>query len=111
MKVANGEIIAGICGFRTSVRAEGDDDFSVHLAVTSDCEKVRGLSVELGTVSALDELGRGHEGAILSAGRRHLKGCCAACVVPPGIFKAMQVAASVALPADVSLALQLEVSG
>lgn len=74
MKVANAEILAGICGFHTSVRAEGDDDFAVRLVVNSDCEKVRGLAAELGTVSALDELGAGHEGAILSTGRRHLKG-------------------------------------
>jgi hypothetical protein len=31
-------------------------------------------------------------------------------VVPAGIFKAMEVAAGVALPADVNLALQLEAS-
>ena len=108
MKIANAEIMAGICGFRTTVRAEGDDDFAVNLVVTSDCEKVQGLAAELGVVSALDELGGGHEGQILSAGRRHLKGCCAACVVPPGIFKAMQVAAGVALPADVAIGLHLD---
>lgn len=108
MKVASGEIFAGICGFHTSVRAEGNDDFTVQLAITSDCEKVRGLVAELGTVSALDELGGGHEGVILSAGRRHLKGCCAACVVPAGIFKTMQVAAGVALPAGVGIALLLD---
>jgi len=108
MKVANAEILAGICGFRTSVRAEGDDDFAVRLEVSSDCEKVRGLAAELRTVSALDELGGGHEGVILGAGRRHLKGCCAACVVPAGIFKAMQVAAGVALPADVGIELLLD---
>ncbi|MHB1134192.1 MAG: DUF6951 family protein [Chloroflexota bacterium] len=108
MKVANAEIVAGICGFHTSVRAEGNDDFVVQLAIASDCEKVQALATEVGTVSALDELGGGHEGVILSAGRRHLKGCCAACVVPAGIFKAMQVAAAVALPADVNLALQIE---
>ncbi|MHB1415670.1 MAG: DUF6951 family protein [Chloroflexota bacterium] len=108
MKIANAEILAGICGFHTSVRAEGDDDFAVRLVVNSDCEKVCGLAAELGTVSALDELGAGHEGAILSTGRRHLKGCCAACVVPAGIFKAMQVAAGVALPADVAIELLLD---
>jgi len=37
-----------------------------------------------------------------------LKGCCAACAVPIGAFKAMQVAAGVALPKDVSLDIKAE---
>lgn len=108
MKVASGQFQAGICGFSTSVRAEGDDEFMVRFLVRSDCEKVKAYAAEVEMVSVLDELGRGHEGAILSAGRRHLKGCCAACVVPAGIFKAMQVAAGVALPADVAIGLRLD---
>ena len=33
----------------------------------------------------------------------NLKGCCAGCAVPSGIFKSMQVAASLALPQSVSM--------
>jgi hypothetical protein len=32
-----------------------------------------------------------------------LKGCCAGCVVPCGIFKTVQVAGGVALPAPVAI--------
>lgn len=108
MKVARAEIRAGICGFRTQVRAEGDDNYHVNLEVTSDCEKVRGLGADLGQVSVFDELRFGQEGTILSTAHRHLKGCCSACVAPVGIFKAMQVAGGVALPADMGISLQLE---
>jgi hypothetical protein len=32
--------------------------------------------------------------------RGALRGCCSGCVVPPAIFKAMQIAGGVALPGD-----------
>lgn len=35
-------------------------------------------------------------------------GCCAACAVPIGIFKVMQVATGVALPKDVTLKITAE---
>jgi len=35
--------------------------------------------------------------------RAVLKGCCSGCAVPCGIFKAMQVAAGLALPAPASI--------
>jgi hypothetical protein len=47
----------------------------------------------------------------LTTAREHLKGCCAACAVPVGAFKAMQVAAGVALPKDVTLGMSLEPNG
>jgi hypothetical protein len=90
------------------VRAEGDDKYQVNLEVTSDCEKIQGIGADLSQVSVFDELRLGQEGVILSTAHRHLKGCCAACVVPVGIFKAMQVAGGVALPAEIGISLQLE---
>lgn len=111
MKVARAVIQAGICQMVTRVRAEGDDDFGVRLEIESDCEKVRALAAELhaaSPLSVLDEISRGHEGVILSASRRHLKGCCAACVSASGIFKTVQVAGGMALPADAQIRLERE---
>ncbi|MFA5343106.1 MAG: hypothetical protein WC381_03995 [Kiritimatiellia bacterium] len=54
------------------------------------------------------EIGAGADGIILSTARETLKGCCAACAVPVGAFKAMQVAAGVALPKDVTLKIDSE---
>jgi hypothetical protein len=45
---------------------------------------------------------------VLTTARASLKGCCAACIVPVGAFKAMQVAAGVALPKDVTLKISSE---
>jgi len=40
--------------------------------------------------------------------RETLKGCCAGCAVPAGLFKAMQVAAGLALPQDITIRLSAE---
>jgi hypothetical protein len=43
---------------------------------------------------------------VLKAARAHLKGCCAGCAVPSGIFKTVQVAGGVALPAAISITIE-----
>lgn len=57
-------------------------------------------------IDAYQEIGDGSDGIVLKAARARLTGCCAVCVVPSGIFKSVQVAASVALPAPVSLTIE-----
>ena len=103
------EIAAGVCGFATTVVAEADDEL-VALTITTDCQKVQGLAEALHgrQIDAYEEIHRGHDGAIMTAVRAHLLGCCAGCAVPVGIFKAMQVAARVALPKDVTIAMEGE---
>ena len=102
---------AGICGFQTRIRAESDDTQNVTFKVTSGCEKARGYGDTLmakGPVDGYAELGAGAEGVILATAHESLKGCCAACAVPVSAFKAMQVAAGVALPKDVTLTITAE---
>ncbi|MDZ4199130.1 MAG: hypothetical protein U1E27_07590 [Kiritimatiellia bacterium] len=53
----------------------------------------------------------GSDGVILTTARECLKGCCAACAVPVGAFKAMQVAVRVALPKDITLSMTVEEQG
>jgi hypothetical protein len=110
MSTASATIHAGICGFTTRVRAEADEAYQVSLTVESDCEKVQAYGVELAPkmpLTAFDDLRLGSEGAILGTARQYLKGCCAACVTCDGVFKAMQVAAGLALPARVGIELEL----
>ena len=99
-------INAGVCGFHTTVAARSDDMQMVSLQIASDCEKIRGLAETLkNPIDAYQEIGDGSEGVVLRAARSHLKGCCAGCAVPSGIFKSVQVAGGVALPASVSIAI------
>ena len=97
---------AGICGFETRIAAESDDSQNVAIRIVSTCEKVRAFGAALSAKGPLDayaELGSGADGVLLSTSREALKGCCAGCAVHSGTYKAMQVAAGVALPKDVIL--------
>jgi len=102
---------AGICGFQTRIHADSDDSQSVTFKIASGCEKARAFGESLmakGPVDGYAELGSGADGVILTTARGSLKGCCAACAVPVGAFKAMQVAAGVALPKDVHIGIKQE---
>lgn len=104
-------IQAGVCGFRTDVAATCEDSQNVAFAVTSDCAKISALAAQLaaqGAVDAYAEISPAGSGPLLGLCRSSLKGCCAGCVVPAGLFKAMQVAAGLALPKDISIAMQVE---
>ena len=101
----------GICGFQTRIHADSDDTQNVTFKIASACEKVRAFGDALmaeGAVDGYAEIGAGSDGVVLTTAHESLKGCCAACAVPVGAFKAMQVAAGVALPKDVTLKITAE---
>jgi hypothetical protein len=103
---AKAEIDAGVCGFHTTARAVSEDRMLVRFEVTSDCEKIRGLGNALaskGPVNAYEEINPVADSVVMAAVRECLKGCCAGCAVPVGIFKSMQVAAGLALPKDITI--------
>ena len=99
---------AGICGFQTRIHADSEDSQNVTFRITSGCEKVATFVEALtckGPVDAYAEVGAGIDGVILTTSNAVLKGCCSACAVHSGTFKAMQVAAGLALPKDVMLTI------
>ena len=105
------QIDAGVCGFQTTAFVTGDDDQAVSFELQSGCEKIRqlgGLLKTNGPIDAYQEISPATESVILQTVRSVLKGCCAGCVVPVGLFKGMQVAAGLALPKDISIALAKE---
>jgi hypothetical protein len=100
-------ITAGVCGFKTTVLARSDDMQNVTLDVESDCEKIRGIAEGLNApIDAYREIGAGFDGEVYKVVLARLKGCCAGCVVPCGIFKTVQVAGAVALPAPVTIDIE-----
>lgn len=82
----------------------------VTLEIETDCDKIAGLAQALNgdEIDGYDEIAKGFDGVVMSAARATLSGCCAGCAVPAGIFKALQAAARVALPRDVSIQLTSE---
>jgi len=110
MSKAKAKVTPGICGFSTRVQVESDDSYQVTVSLESNCEKVQAYGnalSDLGPLSVFDELRKGNDGLILGTPQQYLKGCCAACVTPAGVFKAMQVASGLALPAPVAIDLEL----
>ena len=97
---------AGICGFTTTVTATSDDMQNVTFEIESDCENIMRLGEGFPQVDGYQEIGAGFDGAIHQAVRETLRGCCSGCIVPCGIFKAMQVAAGLALPAAASIEIE-----
>ena len=110
MKAA-AEIQAGICGFRTSVRARSEDAQHVTFEVATDCDKIRQLNARLqalGPLDAFQEINPAKGSRLLETARQSLPGCCAGCAVPVGLFKALQVASGLALPKEVHITVTAE---
>ncbi len=108
---AKSEIAAGICGFHTTVRATSEDDQHVAFDLETDCEKIRLLAdclEDKGPLDAYQEINPASQGLLMQSVRETLTGCCAGCAVPVGLFKAMQVAAGLALPRDIHITITQE---
>lgn len=99
-------IHAGICGFHTNVTAMSDDEQFVSIKIESDCDKIVELGKTIEQKNPLDGYQELMRSQILTAAMDQLKGGCAGCVVPAGIFKAMQVAAGLALPKDIEIKIE-----
>ncbi len=108
MSGARVSIHAGICGFVTEATVTSEDRQHVEFRVASPCEKIQGLAQRLPRLDAYAEIGAGFEGQFHRTVRATLNGCCSGCAVPVGLFKAMQVAAGLALPKAVSMEFERE---
>ena len=109
--MVNVEINAGICGFVTNAKVASEDSQNVTFDVESQCEKIAMLGNNLsakGPIDAYQEINPDGNSVLMGTVRETLKGCCAGCAVPVGLFKAMQVAASIALPKDISIRINAE---
>lgn len=102
--MARAEINAGICGFKTIVETVQDGDLC-RVKIESECTAIQRLAAHIDHVDPLREFtyrGEGPEVLTLAAAY-----CShAACPVPIGIIKSIEIAAGLALPADVSIKLE-----
>lgn len=96
-------ISPGVCGLQTSVITRAQASLC-SVAIDSPCALVQGLAEELTEVDPLSEvIVEGAPPRIWQlAAKHHLH---AACPVPVGILKAIEVETGLALPADASIAI------
>ena len=109
---ASVDIEAGICGFRTHADLLCEDEQNISSCkMTSDCEKIGALAASLVALMPLDaysEISQASESRLLTCCRETLQGCCSGCATPIGLYRAMQVAAGLALPKDVHIHVSKE---
>jgi hypothetical protein len=105
------EIDAGICGFRTQAEVVSNDSQNITFTLNTNCEKIRQLGQTLKSKEPIDvyqEISPAGPAVVMTAVKEVLKGCCSGCVVPAGLFKAMQIAAGLALPKNINISLSKE---
>ena len=102
--MSTAKIHAGICGFDTLVEIRMEEDLA-NIVITSECEAIQRLAKELLQVNPYKEIS--YRRSIPQTLQMGMKYCThAACPVPVGIIKAIEVEAGLALPADVSITIQ-----
>jgi hypothetical protein len=101
--MAKAEIFAGNCGYITEVEAAMDGKVC-KLHITSECPAMQKMAEELTEVNPYEEISfRRAMPKIHEAGHKHCTH--AACPVPVGIVKAVEIEAKLALPTDVTIKL------
>ena len=102
--MAKAEICSGVCGFNTKVEAQKNDSGQVELKIESECKSIQRLAEELTEVDPYREFTYRGQGPLTF--EKAAEYCShAACPVPVGIIKAVEIEAGLALPADVSISL------
>lgn len=101
--MSKAEIHSGICGFTTVVEATMNGKVC-NLVISSDCEAIQKLAQDLKQVNPFQEIS--YRQSIPKTIQLSMQHCPhAACPVPVGIIKAVEVEAKLAVPADVSIKL------
>jgi hypothetical protein len=101
--MAKAEIIPGPCGFKSTVTAVMNGK-KCSISVKSECKAILKLGEELAELSPYEAIANKPEISIVL--RKGIEICYhAACPVPVGIIKAVEVAARLAVPSDVSIKL------
>jgi Family of unknown function (DUF6951) len=99
--MASAEIDSGICGYTASVRATADGR-TVRIEIESDCPHLAAMAEELTSVDPFTEISFRREGPLtLRVAAKHM--AHAACPVPVGVIKAIEVEAGLALPKEASI--------
>ena len=101
-------VMSGICGMITEIRATADDTSGmVNLEINTRCENIQKLAGDLKAVNPMEEISFSGKGPkTLRMAAKHCKH--AACPVPSGIVKAVEVASGLALPKDASIKVRQE---
>ncbi len=107
--MAKVEIDPGICGLPSTVWAELDPStYRCSVRVESECASIRKLGAELAEVDPFQEISLRRGDGPLTLRKSQELCSHSSCPVPAGIIKVIEVAAGLALPADVHMKISKE---
>jgi hypothetical protein len=98
---------AGVCGFVTKIRTKSDDQQTVTIDFETTCPHLARARGELTSIDAYAELFRKpHETTVYAVLSKHLPHVT--CPLYSGFLKAIEAAAALALPRDVTMIFEQE---
>lgn len=103
--MAKATVHAGICGFITTIEAHSESKYQIKLNIQSECKHIQKLAENLQEVNALQEIS--FRRGMPETFQKGAEFCThAACPVPIGIIKAVEVASGLALPKEVKIEIE-----
>ncbi len=100
------QINPGVCGFTVNVRVERDKDRNFHISLDTECKMVKKMAEEISFLEFRAPFSAILHNPVYRSASQNLKH--AACPVPSGILKAIEVEAGACLPRPVSVTFEAE---
>jgi hypothetical protein len=98
---------AGVCGFKTVIKATREGSRRALLEIRTECPNLKPLEPELTTADAYKEcFARVGKAGVYEAAAKYCKH--SACVVPTAILKGIEAACGLALARDVTIEIRSE---
>ncbi|MBI5073894.1 MAG: hypothetical protein HZB62_01800 [Nitrospirae bacterium] len=95
------QVNPGVCGFTVGITVERDKDRNFHISLDTECEMVKKMAEEISFLEFRAPFSTILHNPVYRSASKNLKH--AACPVPSGILKAIEVEAGACLPRPVSI--------
>lgn len=103
--MATVKINAGACGFQTLIKVTPKDAQNVLISMETNCPNLKPMAEELKELNPyLECFAQIGESSVFQLARKYCKH--AACPVPTGIIKGIEVAGKLALPKNVEIEIE-----
>ncbi len=94
-------INSGACGHTVTVRAEKTKDGKIAVSLETDCDMVQKMFEDIAVLDRFAALAALQNNPVYRSAAKHIKH--AACVVPSGILKAVEVEAGLNVPKEAGI--------
>jgi Family of unknown function (DUF6951) len=99
-------IHSGACGYTVTIKAEKSKGDKMSLSLDTECEMVKKMLTDIAVLDRFAPLAGFLSNPVYRSAAKHLKH--AACLVPSGILKAIEVEAGLNVPKDATIVFMEE---